>query len=149
MKQIQILLIILLSGVFLSSCNEEKQTSNVQYEIMTLSENKCSVSLIDVETNNYLEATPAIIINSNSIDTASLISYLSSRSPSIPINKGNLFLSFKVSNKFNISNVGELISFTLATTENLNEPIKGIIYIELKYSSKGDDWLSLPPPPNY
>ncbi len=105
------------------------------------------IVLLNVDNNDELDVIPHFIIDNNGADKPSLLSYIKRRSIESRGEKQILKMGFNVIKEYNVSQLDGLISMIQENIVDLYPEFSGTLEIVVKYSSNGDGWLELPPPP--
>ena len=146
-REVRCLLIVFCAIAALTSC--QKKSNAIRDTSLSSSNSEAiihsfrtKVFLIDVDTQKELEAIPPFVINFQNIDSLAFENYLDNRLKAIGKENNILELSFKVSNELSIDALNNIID--MVTNAAMFD---GDIVIEVKYSSKDNHWLVIPPPP--
>jgi hypothetical protein len=118
--------------------------SNIYYK-SNLFETKIVFS--DIETSNEMDVVPHFVIENGEADSLILLNYITNRSIETWGEKRILKIGFNVPKEYNVSQIEHIISVSQEEVIELHPEFKGVLEIVIKYSTKGDDWLKLPPPP--
>jgi hypothetical protein len=140
---------IAFSACTIESANStEEANHSLEGKVMFLNLYDTRVVLIDVEYREEMNAIPPLRINGEKINVTDLYAYIDSRvSSNVRRENEALHLSFDVSNQLNLIKLSELVSKSKSYLSEKGFNIEGKLVIEIRYSSKNDSWLELPPPP--
>ena len=101
----------------------------------------------DVENSNEMAVVPHIIIENGKIDRQTILNYLKNSSVEKWGDHRFLRIGFNVPKEYNIIQMEYIITVSQESVIELFPEFEGVFEIVIKYSSKGNDWLKLPPPP--
>jgi hypothetical protein len=105
------------------------------------------IIFLDIENCTEMDVVPHLIIESEVIDSSILLNYIKNRRIEVRGEKHILKIGFSVNKEYNISQIEQLIFVSQKDVIDLHPEFEGVLEIVIKYSSKGNDWLNLPPPP--
>lgn len=125
--------------------NKRVKLDSVMYYKSSLFDTK--IVFLNIEDNTEMNVIPHFIIDNEVIDGLVLRNYIKNRSVETRGEKQVLKTGFSVIKEYNINQLDYLITVIQKYIIDLHPEFRGTLEIVIKYSSKGNDWLKLPPPP--
>lgn len=129
-----------------SSQNEEQVSRSVNFYYMS-DMFATNVLFIDIEESSGLYATPTINVGNEGLDERKIVEYISR----ITILKWGedryIRIGFRSVNDFGIMEIHRLILNCQKHIAIRYPEFDGTLQVIFYYSSKGNEWLILPPPP--
>lgn len=147
MMKATIFFIILL---FIFSCTNIEENKHTKVDSITYYKSSMfdtKIVLINVENVRELDAIPHFVINKEDVGESDLFNYIKARSVESRGEKQILKTGFNVKKEYDVSQLDRLISITQKSVVDLHPEFSGVLEIVVRYSTKGNSWLELPPPP--
>lgn len=106
-----------------------------------------NVFIVNIEEEKDMDIVPHLVINNKS-SNLSLSEYIENRTIEMRGEIQTLHIGFSIPKEYSVFKLDSLIFVSQKHVLDLYPEYKGKLAINVKYSSKGNGWLILPPPPN-